>query len=58
MPATIVSVAALMEPNSVPESCLTFIVTFVELKTALNPTIYGFRNQNYKTFQKMYSRKM
>ena len=52
MPAAIVNVAALTEPNSVPDSCLTFIVTFVELKTALNPIIYGFGNQNYRRASK------
>ena len=52
MPAAIVNVAALTEPNSVPDSCLTFIVTFVELKTALNPIIYGFGNQKYRKASK------
>ena len=52
MPAAIVNVAALTEPNSVPESYLTFIVTFVELKTALNPIIYGFGNQKYREASK------
>ena len=52
MPAAIVNVVALTEPNSVPDSCLTFIVTFVELKTALNPIIYGFGNRNYRKASK------
>ena len=47
-PAAIVNVVALIDTNYVPEIWFAVIVTMVELKSCLNPLIYGIGNQMYR----------
>lgn len=57
MPAAVVNVIALAKPNQIADVWFYVIVTMVELKTTINPIIYGLGNRSYrKHFRKMFIR--
>ncbi|XP_066924431.1 D(2) dopamine receptor A-like [Clytia hemisphaerica] len=56
-PAAIVNVVALIDTKHVPEIWFAVIVTMVELKSCLNPLIYGIGNQMYRDKIKTFFKK-
>ena len=57
MPAAVVNVIALAKPIRIADVWFYVIVTMVELKTTINPIIYGLGNRSYrKHFRKMFIR--
>ena len=56
-PAAIVNVIALRSTCNVPEVWYAVIVTMVELKSCLNPLIYGIGNRQYRARIKVFFKK-
>ena len=56
-PAAIVNVAALIDTCNVPKIWYCVIVTMVELKSCLNPLIYGIGNRQYRAKIKVFFKK-
>lgn len=56
-PAAIVNIIALSSQCQVPAMWKFIIVTMVELKSVLNPILYGYGNREYRTICKNYIKK-